>query len=252
MEVKLRQSNSIAARLSLIVIVLIICCSKMLSSCGKTGVMPRFSSLHINLKHTVDGDSVYLDPYQYLNAAGNVYSITDLKYYISNIRLIGADGNLYYDEIIHYVDLSKTQSMSFVLDSIVPGLYSKISFDLGIDSTRNSTGSLTNTVDNLNMAWPITMGGGYHFLKFEGKFISNGSNYGFAFHTGKSKSIIHYEFDLNKKLNYWNEHITLNHNLSEWFKNPTTYDFDFFEPYTMNDDSVMQVVQINGQDVFSL
>lgn len=237
-------------------IVVVVCwlfiSSFLLSSCEKTEVMPRFSSLNLQIDHVVNEDVLQLDPIQFVNEAGNVYSVTDVKYYLSNITLTASDGSIFYDAEIHYVDFKETESLFIFLDSIIPGKYNSLSFDLGIDSSRNLTGFLPNTLNNLNMAWPDPMGGGYHFLRFEGKFLIGPNTYGFAFHLGKSMMKIHYVLDLNKELKYWNETIHLKHDLNEWFKTPTTYDFNIHEPYTMNSDSVMQVIKLNGSNAFSL
>lgn len=237
-------------------IVVVVCwlfiSSFLLSSCEKAGVMPRFSSLSIEIDHVVNEDVLQLDPIQFVNEAGNVYSVTDVKYYLSNITLTSLDGSTFYDTEIHYVDFEEIESLSIFLDSINPGKYATISFDLGIDSVRNLTGYLPNTLNNINMAWPDPMGGGYHFLKFEGKFEMSPDTFGFAFHIGKSMMKIHYTLELNKELKYWNESIHLKHDLNEWFKTPTTYDFTIHEPYSMSSDSVMQVLKFNGSDAFSL
>lgn len=246
------RSHSILTGVNLFVIILIICCLNYLSSCEKTGVNPQFSYLTLDIKHSIDGEEIQYDPFQFLNEAGNSYSITDIKYYLSNITLIAENGETHYDNGIYYVDIRKENTLNILIDSIKPGKYVKMNFDLGIDSARNLTGYLPNTLDNLNMAWPVPMGGGYHFLKLEGEFLDGSTPYGFAFHLGKSKMIIHYSLQLNKSLTYWNEKLTLKHNVSEWFKNPLTYDFMIHEPYSMNSDSVMQVVTYNGADVFSL
>lgn len=226
--------------------------TNLLSSCDKTGVMPRFSSLNIELRHLVEGNDLILDPEMYVNDAGNEYSVTDIMYYLSNFKLISNNGSQHHDQGIYYVNYKDINSLSIQLDSINPGIYDSISFDLGIDAARNLTGYLPNTLDNINMAWPINMGGGYHFMKFEGKFIDGTTPYGFAFHIGKSEMIIHYSLPLNKELKYWNEKITLKHSISEWFRNPLTYDFMIHEPYSMSSDSVMHVLQLNGADIFSL
>lgn len=234
------------------IIVFSISFSIVLSSCEKTGVMPQFSSLKISIHHVIDAEDLELFPIQYMNESGNTYSITDMKYYVSSIKLTKQNGDIYFDQQIHYIDIKKTNSLSFVLDSIEPGKYIKIEFDLGIDSVRNQTGFLLNTVDNLNMAWPVSMEGGYHFLKFEGKYNINSVPYGFAFHLGKSKAIIHYEINLNKGLYYWNEELILKHDLNEWFKTPSNYNLEVDEPYIMNSDSLINVIRQNGFDAFSL
>lgn len=252
MKVEKRSSLSLLKWSITAIIVFSINFSIVLSSCQKTGVMPQFSALTIFIRHVVDEEELKLFPIQYVNESGNSYMVTDLKYYLSNIKLTQLNGDVYFDSQIHYVDIKKMNSLSIQLDSIKPGKYIKLEFDLGIDSIRNQTGYLSNNVDNLNMAWPVSMEGGYHFLKFEGKYITNSIPYGFAFHFGKSKAIIHYEINLNKSLFYWNEELVLKHNLNEWFKTPKNYNLEIDEPYIMNSDSLINVIRQNGFDAFSI
>lgn len=223
----------------------------LISSCKKTEVPPRFSSLIFEINHNVDGESVSLDPFQFSNDAGNLYTITDYKYYLSNIQFISNNGEIYTDPAIHLVDIKKNGSCSFLLDSIPPGTYTTLSFDLGLDSIINVSNGLLNSIDNINMAWPDMLGGGYHFLKFEGKTWINNSINGFAIHLGKNPNKIHFSFPIHKKMIYWNEKLVLHHNINEWFKNPLSYNFELHELYTMDNDSVMQVIKNNGKDVFS-
>lgn len=224
----------------------------LFSNCNKIEQAPRYAKLEVNLLHMVGESELLMNSLQYTNEAGNNYGVTDLKYYISNITLKAVSGNHYYNPGIYYVDIKQAHTLSILLDSIPPGKYSVLSFDLGIDSERNLTGFLPNTLNNINMSWPVSMGGGYHFLKFEGNFEEAASTYGFAFHLGKSLMRIHYDLQFNKEFKYWNETLQLKHDISEWFKNPVTYDFSIHEPYSMFSDSVMQVVKNNGADVFKL
>lgn len=235
-----------------IIILFIVTPIIFLFSCKKHEFNPTSAKLEINLKHSVDEALLEFFPKEYTNEAGNTFSVTDLKYYLSNFRLISNSGLVYYDKNIYYVDAKNPNSLILHLDSIQPATYTTISFDLGIDSNRNVTNFLPNTIENYNMAWPTTMGGGYHFMKFEGNYLDGVNTYGFAFHIGKSKLIAHFNLVLNKDLIYWNEKITLNHNLNEWFKNPLKYDMTIYETYSMDNDSVMEVIKTNGLDAFSL
>jgi hypothetical protein len=50
---------------------------------------------------------------------------------------------------------------------------------------------LSTTLDNLNMAWPTAMGGGYHFLKMEGHYLDSlNTNQGYAIHIGKNENLM--------------------------------------------------------------
>ena len=105
------KSHSILTGVNLFVVILIICCLNYLSSCEKTGVDPQFSYLSIDIKHSVDGVNIQYDPYLFVNEAGNSYSITDLKYYLSNISLEAENGETHYDNGIYYVDIRKDHTL---------------------------------------------------------------------------------------------------------------------------------------------
>jgi hypothetical protein len=220
-------------------------------SCDKTNIPPEYAKLKISLFHHFEGDKLELSPKYYVDEAGDSINVTDLKYYLSNITLISKEGKVFHDLDIFYVDVKQPQSLLLLIDSIPPGDYQDMYFNLGIDEDRNFPYSLPNTLNNINMIWPELMGGGYHFMKLEGQFKLNGNNFGYAFHLGKSKSRIDYNLSINKSLKYWNEKIVLNHDVSEWFKNPLNYDFAIHEPYSMSSDSVIGVLKLNGSDVFS-
>lgn len=223
-----------------------------ITSCDKDQIQPKEAKVKIDIRHYFENEELQLIPVMYINENGDTINVTDLKYYISEITFKNDNGITYRDLDIHYVDVKQPSSLQVFVDSVPPGKYDKMIFSLGIAEERNISNSLPNTMNNVNMAWPDLMGGGYHFLKFEGQFLLNGQFYGYAFHLGKSKHKIVYELDLNKNLIFWNEQIVLKHDVSEWFKSPILYDFEIHEPYSMDNDSVMGVVKLNGSDVFSL
>lgn len=222
------------------------------TSCDKQNIGPKEAKLKLNVAHHFDDQSVELAPVQYINENGDTITVNDVKYFISGISFTTADGDVFRDLDIHYIDIKQPLSYQLIIDSIPPGFYKKMNFSLGIDEARNISNALPNTMNNVNMAWPDLMGGGYHFLKFEGQFLIDGQFYGYAFHLGKNKHRIDYELNLNKNFKYWNEELFLYHDLSEWFKSPVLYDFEIHEPYSMDNDSVMGVVKLNGSDAFSL
>ncbi|MBI2258587.1 MAG: hypothetical protein HYU67_06765 [Flavobacteriia bacterium] len=219
-------------------------------SCSKSE-QKLVAKVKINFTHQLGSDYINFDPHTYTNEAGNMFTLTDLHYYISNITLFSNEfSDSIVDSQIHYLDLKKSETLFFELNDIPLGKYTSLHFDLGIDSARNVFAYLDNTIENQNMIWPEPMGGGYHFMKLEGRYLLNGSYYGYAFHLGKSKMRIHYELPLNKEIKNTSDKIEIVHDILEWFKNPLTYDLTIHEAYSMNNDSVMNVLKKNGQDVF--
>jgi hypothetical protein len=225
----------------------------VVTNCSKETIPPTTAKLKLVFTHVVDDKSLELEPEYFTNDAGNNYTVTDLKYYISAIHLHGKNVD-YIRKTYHYVDIRKENTLMLLLENIPPNNYHSISFNIGLDSVQNSPHSLPNTLDNVNMVWPTMMGGGYHFLKFEGKYRFEEESYGFALHLGKNTNLIRLSLDFPspQSLTKWNEKIVLKHNLNEWFRNPTDYNLEEEASYTMNNDEAMQIISQNGQSVFSI
>ena len=111
------------------------------------------------------------------------------------------------------------------------------------------------------MEWPEMMGGGYHFMKFEGRFI-NAANEPFNFraHTGGLRGV-DYSFDVvldagNRPLPEGEASLTLQMNLEQWFTDPSDWDLnDYFTvamPGIMMNQAAQESLQENGATVFSL
>ncbi|MDB5275999.1 MAG: hypothetical protein JWR61_954 [Ferruginibacter sp.] len=103
----------------------------------------------------------------YANCWKENYSVSRLKYYISNIALQtsnqkwNAEQNSY-----HLVDEPDSLSKNFSF-YLPPGNYTTLSFLIGVDSLKNVSGAQTGALDPLNsMFW--TWNSGYIMFKMEG------------------------------------------------------------------------------------
>ncbi len=137
-------------------------------------------------------------------------------------------------------------------DSIPVGIYSSVTFYIGLDSLTNKTGILPNSLENINMAWPDMMGGGYHFMKMEGHFLdSTNTINGYAMHLGKNPNLV--TININKQINLKiNQEKKLIMNINEWYKHPLIYDFNVDGNYSMSVMSAMMKLSKNGKDVFTI
>lgn len=221
-------------------------------SCSKHPVMPSHSSLYLNIKYLIDDALLELDTIKYTNEAGNTYSVSKLEYFISNISLKKSDGSVYKSKKIQYVNAAKEKSNQIYLDSISPGTYTELSFIIGLSAEQNVSNSLPGTPENNNMYWPDHMGGGYHFMKFEGHFNDTTATPGYAIHLGKTAYAVKIKIAKQMKLTLRNQKQTLSMNLNEWFRNPHVFDLSGGNNYTMSNDSLMNVISKNGVDVFTL
>ena len=90
---------------------------------------------------------------------------------------------LYLDNLILDTDLDETLEWK-VYDHIPVGSYSGISFTFGIGEDKNHTLMYVNPPESL-MFWPEFLGGGYHYMKLNGKWLdSNQQVSPFNFHLG--------------------------------------------------------------------
>lgn len=105
---------------------------------------------------------------KYVNANGDTFSVTKFNYYITNIRLKKSDGTYYGEnESYHLVQGDVGASKHFHLESIPTGTYTEVSFTIGVDSARNTSGAQTGALDPSNgMFW--TWSTGYIMAKMEG------------------------------------------------------------------------------------
>ena len=102
------------------------------------------------------------------------------------------------------------------------------------------------------MEWPVVMGGGYHFMMFEGHFIDSTGTPGFAMHLGTSASLCPVSIQQTLSIGQADKEIRLSMNINEWFRNPAIYDFNVDGNYIMGNVQAMSKLAANGVDVFSM
>jgi len=209
-------------------------------------------NLSISVSHHVDGSAMAFDTLQYLNASDNLYSVTRLQYYLDGITFIGASGN--DDHVLSDAILVDGRiPLDFNIGGVPVGDYDGIVLTIGIVPARNCTGCLPPTVPNVQMAWPDPMGGGYHFMKFEGHFRANGgtgTQHGFAIHLGNNGAQGHCTMMQPFTVTEAGGTVHLSFNLNAVFHGPNTYDMDTLT-YTMGNMPAMQLVAANLANAFT-
>lgn len=127
------------------------------------GAQNNYAELAIKFHYTANGKNLVLGDNNYINAFAESYSITRLKYYISNISL-ASKKNTALDYNVFLVDASVEGTIKI---QAFPGEYTKLVFNLGVDSFLNCSGAQSGALDPLNgMFW--TWNSGYVFFKMEG------------------------------------------------------------------------------------
>ncbi|WP_286896687.1 MULTISPECIES: MbnP family protein [Sphingobacterium] len=157
--------------------------SLVMVSCSKSEDVANSVNLHFN--NTFKNTTIVLgsadSPAATTNtsASGQLYQFSELKYVISNIRLIEADGSeIPYnvndlDKGATVIDQAKAATLNYVLSNIPVGEYKQIKFGLGVKQEINTLDQLrfpvfyaTAGANDTKMHWE--WGTGYRFTKLEG------------------------------------------------------------------------------------
>jgi len=205
----------------------------------------------VQIAYKVDSKDLAFDVKDYICEAGYPYEISKLEYYLSSFSMKDSKGKLHTVEGIFYVNAKRSETNLLTFTDVPAGDYTDLYFTLGLDTAKNKSNALEATVDNTNMAWPDMMGGGYHFMKFEGYFTNSSSNTGFALHLGRNGNavMVHVTKSFSVKADQ-NNALNLTMNINEWFKHPQVYDFVTDGQYSMSNNTAMQKLSANGVDVF--
>ena len=220
---------------------------------------PGQATLSVRLAHLVDGTAIELDTATpFTNAFGNQYGVTRLSYFLSNLTLTMAGGDTLSAAGGRYVHHDTPETMTVPLDGEVPaGGVQSLSFVMGLPPDLNQSGAFPDAPEAL-MEWPEMMGGGYHFMKLEGKFIATSGNpESYATHSGGLDGV-DYSFAVTLDgsaltLAEGGNALELVMNIDEWYTNPTDWDFnDYFPGGIMHDADAQAILKANGADVFTL
>ena len=118
-----------------------------------------------------------------------------------------------------------------------------------------------------HICWPEYLGGGYHYLKLNGKWVDNdGVLRPFNFHLGIGQ-IYDDEGNIVKYVqNYFEVSLpgsqleikanrtttaVITMNVEEWFEDPNVFDFNYWGGDIMENQQAMQAAKENGHNVFS-
>ena len=214
--------------------------------------VPTNPALNVSINFKVDQQPLIYDSILYVNEAGNPYSVTRCQFYLSQIKLIREDSQTVDLKAWHYVDANVSSTCHINSSEIPEGNYIGMSFNMGLDATLNVPDGLPATSENLGMEWPVAMGGGYHFLKLEGKFTDSPNEYGYAMHLGMNMTLCPVTVYGNFCVGTGCTNPNLVMNINEWFRNPNTYDFNVDGNYIMGDMTNMMKISQNGVDVFTV
>jgi hypothetical protein len=231
-------------------------------------------SLHLFFEHRAGDVVLEFDTLAMVNSAGNRYSVSKLRYVVSDFRFRDSTGQVVWQSVKQstghspsalLIDARDPQTLSAIFKNIPTENIHDFLFTFGLEGEANATGAQPKTEEWLNFAWPSIWGGGYHFMQLEGRFIdSTGMLSAYAAHIG-SRSLP--DAGVMQK-NHWQagpflvektfgEGATLTTTLvmdvKKWFQGITDYDMNDYFDAVMNNGGAQEVLKANGKSgVFSL
>ena len=137
--------------------------------------------------------------YGYTNGMSQTFNINLLRYYITNIKLEGPNGEVFTDHVhvsssgtegIYLVDEAQPSSGSVILDNVPAGEYNKITFTVGVEENGVTEGAAGGNLDPATCKMFWNWNSGYIALKFEGQSnVSAGGTTGTETLEGVTKGI---------------------------------------------------------------
>jgi hypothetical protein len=235
----------------------------LIVSCGKESekpVAPQFV-----FKNHINGFDFQKSAMNYTNQAGNLYQVDELQYFISEITLTTADGKTHVvntDNAIHYVDIDIPSTLTWDSKDRMPVTdYTSISFVVGINEAKNKTGLFVNPPER-DMFWPDMMGGGYHNLKMNGKWLAPGDTtkpFNFHIGTGTNDALnVFYQnyftvtLPLHITAGSLSNVFTITMNIEKWFEAPNVWDWNVIGGQIMQNQDAMKKACENGANAFEI
>lgn len=209
-------------------IILLLLIAVGLGSCKSDDNQALPGTVNLVFKNQVSGADLVLDATSYTNGSGEIYRVSELKYIISDVVLIGANGQEFtvpQGESYFVVNEADNASKTFSIAEVDGRKYSKIRFGFGVDQSNyplNGVNNFIPTAEETGMLW--SWSAGYKFIKFEGTYDISPTEEGpFLIHVGSHGTTL---------------------------DNYKTIEMDLAEDVTVNDNSVNIAINFDVARIF--
>lgn len=228
-------------RLSLIFLVL-----ALAVSCKKTTVVPPEDlppipeipesgpGVRIRINNVANGVPLILGTTSYTTTSNDTFSVNTLKYYVTNISLSSSVSgqSVAVPSSYFLIDQADSTSRFFTLKNIPEGEYDHISFIIGVDVARNTSGAQSGALDPIHgMFWDWNSG--YIMAKMEGSSPQAGNAMkSLSFHiggfAGKNGGVRDVSLSLPTQLHIHANSkpvMSISADLAKWFSGTNTINF---------------------------
>ena len=234
-------------------------------SCDKKEIEEPSTFVTIQFSHNWNGTAVSKTDFntvKFVNAHGTTLSIERFRYLVSNVILTNTENQSIKIKGHNLVDIGEESGLSFQSDSAIPQGNYKLSFTFGFNDTDN-TDAAYQDLNSVSFNVPGMLGGGYHFMQFDGKYaVTNSTPANFNYHVIRAVNRADpanlvfqdtsFKVDLGTVTIKNNAIVAIKMNISEWFKNPNTWDLNVLNTVLMPNFNAQLLMSANGKSVFSL
>lgn len=249
---------------------LAICMLVMLSNCSEdSDIRIEPVSISLNFHHSWEETNIGSEDFgelKFTNENGDLLSIDRLRYLISEITLTHESGFVTRLNDYNLVDVTNNEGLTFTTSTeILPGNYTNLSFRFGFSEENNIDGAYPDlNTAGFNVPGENStpnLGGGYHYMQFDGNYVDNLSNQSpFNYHAISAIDLTNTNdpVDTSLKVNIGSlvvggsTTIDIQMDVSEWFKNPNTWDLNVYNTSLMGNYEVQLLINQNAASVFSL
>ena len=162
------------------------------------------------------------------------------------------------------MDVDIASTLSWNLAAVPVGDYTSLSFTFGLTDAQNQSCRFVNPPE-CDMSWPTVLGGGYHYMKINGKWeADDGQVKPFNLHTGRGQL-----YDEDGQVTFVDNSFTVQLNrsfslqkngktlclvmdINRWFDARQLFDWNEWGGSIMQNQAAQEVLKQNGPYVFEL
>lgn len=233
----------------------------MLYSCKEpTNCCVNIEPITVTMKFIHHWDGTPINPsdfnnFKFTTQNGEVISMERLQYLVSNVYV----GNI--KKPYQLINIGENTGSEIVFDEASQG-NNFIKFTFGFADADNIDGAYQD-LNSTSFNVPAMLGGGYHFMQFDGKYKDNNNqDANFNYHviraadTSNPMNVILQDTSFEVEIGTFefskNTTIEIKMNVAEWFKNPNLWDLNVLNTVLMPNFNAQIKMSENGRNVFSL
>jgi len=205
----------------------------------------------LDFENTINNKAISLGDTQYTNGSNELYTISELKYIVSKIVLIKANGDEFaypVEKSYFVINEADNVSKSVTLEGVPAGEYSKIRFGIGVDQSNyplNGVNNFIPTAQETGMLW--NWAAGYKFIKFEGTFsMDNGATFDdYLIHVGshgdKLDNYKEVTLDLPNSVSGMTSRVSFNADIAKIFDSTNTHSLEVKKSIQVDPDNAPKI-----------